>query len=197
MQALKTRGNRDYSWQPWPLRIIDNTSEGADGVKFNDVNGDGLPDIATGWEEGGIVRAYLHPGPNANKEVVKEPWPFEHVGAAPDVEDAILIDLNNDQQFEVVASCEGKTQQVRLFHKTDQVWSHQDFPQLAGKNGCMRKPCKSMANMDLISSLALKTTGRKRMLNWAGYKPGRSIGCRPMAVAFPDQSWLDYVDLLP
>ena len=42
---------------PWPLRVIDNTSQGADDVKFNDVNGDGLPDIATGWDEGGIVCA--------------------------------------------------------------------------------------------------------------------------------------------
>ncbi len=41
---------------PWRLNVIDDSSRGADGVKLADVNGDGLPDIATGWEEGGITR---------------------------------------------------------------------------------------------------------------------------------------------
>ncbi|MBM3891804.1 MAG: hypothetical protein FJ388_22030, partial [Verrucomicrobia bacterium] len=37
---------------PWKMHFIDNTSRGADGVKLADVNGDGLLDIACGWEEG-------------------------------------------------------------------------------------------------------------------------------------------------
>ena len=36
----------------WTRHTIDNSSRGADGVRFLDVNGDGLEDIATGWEEG-------------------------------------------------------------------------------------------------------------------------------------------------
>ena len=48
--------------EPWALHTIDNTSKGADGIRLEDVNGDGLLDIATGWEEGGVVRAYVHPG---------------------------------------------------------------------------------------------------------------------------------------
>ena len=47
---------------PWRLNVIDDTSRGADGVKLADVNGDGLPDIATGWEEGGVTRVYVNPG---------------------------------------------------------------------------------------------------------------------------------------
>ena len=41
---------------PWNRHTIDNTSRGADGVKLGDLNKDGLPDIVTGWEEGGVVR---------------------------------------------------------------------------------------------------------------------------------------------
>ena len=43
----------------WPRHIIDNFSSGADGVRVADVNGDSLPDIATGWEEGEIGRAHV------------------------------------------------------------------------------------------------------------------------------------------
>ncbi len=46
---------------PWPRHTIADSSKGAGGVRLADADGDGLMDIATGWEEGGVVRAYLHP----------------------------------------------------------------------------------------------------------------------------------------
>ena len=55
----------------WNRHTIDDTSNGADGVRLEDVNGDGLMDIATGWEEGGLVRIYLNPG----KDKVHSLWP--------------------------------------------------------------------------------------------------------------------------
>src|SRR5262245_1362554 len=48
---------------PWMHHSIDDSSRGADGVRLADANGDGLLDIATGWEEGGVIRLYLNPGP--------------------------------------------------------------------------------------------------------------------------------------
>ena len=57
--------------EPWKRHAIDATSIGADGVKLGDINGDGLPDIVTAWEEGGEVRLYLHPGYAKSRE----PWP--------------------------------------------------------------------------------------------------------------------------
>lgn len=51
------------SGQPWQRHTIDDAARGADGVRLADVNGDGHPDIATGWEEAGLVRLYLNPGP--------------------------------------------------------------------------------------------------------------------------------------
>ena len=55
---------------PWARHTIDDSSKGADGIRLADINGDGLPDIATGWEEGGIVRAYLHPGKAKAKQLL-------------------------------------------------------------------------------------------------------------------------------
>ena len=71
---------------------IDASSRGADGVKLGDFNGDGRPDLVTGWEEGGVVRAYAHPGP----ERVRLPWPQVTLGTAPNVEEAIFADLGGD-----------------------------------------------------------------------------------------------------
>ena len=90
---------------PWKLHVIDDSSRGADGVRLADANGDGLMDIATGWEEGGITRVYLNPGePRA-----KGKWPVVTVGRTRSVEDAVLVDLDGDGATDVVSSCEGRT----------------------------------------------------------------------------------------
>ena len=75
--------------QPWKRHTIDKSSVGADGIRMLDVNGDGLHDIATGWEEGGIVRAYIHPGKNKSKEL----WPKVTVGKVDSPEDLSLIHI--------------------------------------------------------------------------------------------------------
>lgn len=94
--------------QPWQRHTIDNTSAGADGVKLADINNDGLRDIATGWEEGGLTRVYLHPG----HAQAKQPWPMLTVGKTPDVEDAVFVDLDGDGQKDVVSCSEGETRRV-------------------------------------------------------------------------------------
>ena len=91
--------------QMWTLHTIDASSKGADGVRLLDVNGDGLQDIATGWEEGGVVRAYLHPGHAAVKQ--EAPWPAVTVGSVKSAEDAVFVDLDADGAVDVVSSCEG------------------------------------------------------------------------------------------
>jgi hypothetical protein len=95
----------------WARHTIDNSSHGADGVRLRDVNADGLPDIATGWEEGGVIRVYLHPG-YAN---AKQSWPAVTVGAVKSPEDAVLVDLDSDGAFDVVSSCEGR-ERTMFFH---------------------------------------------------------------------------------
>ncbi len=94
--------------EPWIRHTIDATSRGADGVRLADANGDGHLDIATAWEEGGVVRVYLHPG----TEAVRRPWPAVTVGTVADGEDAVFADLDNDGALDVVSSCEGETRTV-------------------------------------------------------------------------------------
>lgn len=89
----------------WKRHVIDDASRGADGVRLADANGDGLPDIATGWEQGGLVRVCLNPGPRE----ACERWPAVTVGRVADVEDAVLADLDSDGAVDVVSCCEGQT----------------------------------------------------------------------------------------
>jgi hypothetical protein len=97
-----------FRGDPWARHVIDDSSTGADGVRTTDVNGDGLLDITTGWEEGGLARVYLHPGyPSAGN-----PWPSVTVGSAPDSEDAVFADLDGDGAIDVVSSCEGVTRKI-------------------------------------------------------------------------------------
>ncbi len=96
---------------PWKRHVIDDSSRGADGVRLADVNGDGLMDIATGWEEGGVIRAYLNPGPDK----AARPWPAVTVGKVKSAEDAVFADLDGDGAFDVVSCCEGGTKTV-FFH---------------------------------------------------------------------------------
>jgi len=93
---------------PWKRHTIDNSSRGADGVRLADVNGDKLPDIATGWEEGGTIRAYVNPGPKR----AKHKWPAVTVGRVKSPEDAVFADLDGDGATDVVSCCEGRTRTV-------------------------------------------------------------------------------------
>ena len=95
---------------PWARHTIDNSGKGADGVRTADVNGDGLPDIATAWEESGVVRAYLHPG----HDKAKEPWPAVNVGTVAKPEDAVFADMNGDGTVDVVSATEGEEKTIYL-----------------------------------------------------------------------------------
>ena len=108
----------------WKRHTIDNTSQGADGVKLGDLNRDGLPDIVTGWEEGGVVRVYLHPG--AAK--VREAWPQTTVGKVKNVEEAIFTDLDGDGELEVVSGTEGKTRTLYWHRLVGGEWRTNAFP---------------------------------------------------------------------
>ncbi len=86
---------------PWERHTIDNSSRGADGVRLVDVNDDGLADITTGWEEGGVIRVYLNPGPAEAKKA----WPAVTVGQVKSPEDAVFADLDGDGAVDVI-TCE-------------------------------------------------------------------------------------------
>jgi hypothetical protein len=92
----------------WKRHTIDGSSRGADGVRLADVTGDGLLDLATGWEEGGLVRVYVNPG----RSQCRSPWSAVTVGRVAAPEDAVLADLDGDGAVDVVSCCEGKTRTV-------------------------------------------------------------------------------------
>ncbi|MBK9167781.1 MAG: VCBS repeat-containing protein [Bryobacterales bacterium] len=94
----------------WKRHTIDNASQGADGVRLADINGDGLQDIVTGWEEGGVVRVYLNPGPKQTRQ----PWPNVTVGEVASPEDAVFVDLDGDGASDVVSSSEGSEQAIHV-----------------------------------------------------------------------------------
>lgn len=123
--------------QPWKRHTIDQSSRGADGVRIADVNGDGRMDLTTGWEQGGLIRVYVNPGPNKSREQ----WPAVTVGKVAGPEDAAFVDLDADGAIDVVSSCEGKTRSVfvhwapkaRDRYLDENAWSTAPFPALTGQ----------------------------------------------------------------
>ncbi|MGH7200659.1 MAG: FG-GAP repeat domain-containing protein, partial [Planctomycetaceae bacterium] len=89
---------------PWRRHVIDGSSRGADGVRTADVNGDGRTDLVTGWEQGGLIRVYVNPGPEKSKQA----WPAVTVGSVRSPEDAVFADLDGDGAVDVISSCEGR-----------------------------------------------------------------------------------------
>ncbi len=98
--------------EPWKRHTIDSSGIGADGVRLADFNRDGNLDIVTGWEESGVVRLYLNPGPDKSTER----WPFCQIGEGKSPEDAVPFDVNGDGILEVISCHEGSFKQV-LVHK--------------------------------------------------------------------------------
>ena len=127
--------------RPWKRHTIDATSRGADGAKLADVNGDGLPDITTGWEEGGRVRVYLNPGPDK----AKSSWPAVTVGRVGSPEDAVFADLDGNGVLDVISSCEGSTQamfvhwapQDRARYLDESAWTTAAIPATQGRSRWM------------------------------------------------------------
>ena len=152
----------------WSLHTIDKSSRGADGVRFLDVNGDKLLDIATGWEEGGIVRAYINPG----KERVQQLWPAVTVGKVPSPEDAVLIDLDRDGNVDVVSSCEGRNRRVHVHWapkiKSDylkpEMWHTDTFPNTIGSSWMFALPMDmdGLRGIDLV----LGSKGSGGSISW-------------------------------
>ncbi len=111
----------------WERHTVDSSISGADGVRLADVNRDGRQDIVTGWEEDGLIRAYLHPG----RRAVRAPWPVTQIGEAPTVEDAVFADLDRDGNVDVVGSTEGEERAVYVYwspRRRGGAWTRERLP---------------------------------------------------------------------
>ena len=102
----------DNTWPKgeWHRHTIDDSSQGADGVRFADINGDGRLDITSPWEQGGQVRVYINPGDAG----LRDRWPAVTVGNVGDPEDSFFVDLDGDGNIDVVSSCEGQTRSMYI-----------------------------------------------------------------------------------
>lgn len=158
----------------WNRHTIDDTSKGADGVRLEDVNGDGLMDVATGWEEGGLVRIYLNPG----KDKVHSPWPSVTVGHVKSPEDAVFADMDSDGIMDIVSACEGKTKSVFVHwapkNKHDYLnaskWETEAIPSLQKKSMWMFcKPARIDNNRSI--DLIVGSKGEKASVGWLEAPP--------------------------
>ncbi len=89
----------------WEVHVISGRGGGPDGVRFVDVNNDGLCDVVTAYEHSGKVKIFQHPG----YELVDEPWEHVSVGVVPRGEDAMGMDADGDGVIDIVSSHEGDT----------------------------------------------------------------------------------------
>jgi len=155
--------------EPWRRHTIDNSSRGADGVRLADVNGDSLPDIVTGWEEGGVIRVYLNPG--ARK--AKQPWPAVTVGKVKSPEDAVFADLDGDGAVDVVSSCEGGNRTMYIH------WAPKDAAKYLDANAWETEPIPATAKkQSWMFCLPLQIDGRGGVdLIVASKGGGATVGC--------------------
>jgi hypothetical protein len=154
--------------ESWLRHSVDDSSKGADGVRLADVNGDGLMDIATGWEEGGTTKVYLHPGVGK----VKEYWPSVVVGKTTSVEDAVFADLDGDGAMDVVSCCEGREKSVYLH------WAPPEPENYLNSNCWKQEPLASSENkMMWMFAAPLQIDGKNGLdLVVGGKGNGATIG---------------------
>jgi len=145
---------------PWIRHTIDDTSFGADGVRLGDANGDGRPDIATGWEEGGVVRVYLHPGPAR----VKEAWPRVTVGKVGSPEDAVFFDMDGDGALDVISCTEGKVKTIWVH------WAPRDPRRYRDPTAWKTEPLPASFHKKWMFALPLQMDGKGGIDLLAGAK---------------------------
>jgi len=184
--------------EPWVRHTIDDQSRGADGVRLADVDGDGDLDIATGWEEGGVVRVYQNPGPDAVASV--DTWRAVTVGKVKSAEDAVFADLDGDGALDVVSSCEGRTRTLfmhwapykRADYWSSEEWYTQPFPASKGGQSWMFAvpiDVDSDGHLDLVTG----SKGEDASIGW-WRSPGRGDVARDLSTwtfhKLCDASWI-------
>lgn len=159
----------------WRMHVIDGDSRGADGVRLHDVNADGLPDVATAFEEGGVVKLYLHPG----HARVRKPWPAAVVGRVPDPEDAVPMDVDGDGKAEVISATERGDGKLYVHRQAAAGWQTTPIPASFTGDSWMLSLCEYRAFAYLLRVLGFHEAC------WRGKMPQRWMYVLPLKASAP------------
>lgn len=162
----------------WPMHVIDNSAAGADGVRLADVNGDGLLDATSAWEQSGLIRVYLHPGVQA----AARPWPAVTVGQVGSPEDAVFADLDGDGAVDVISSSEGNVRTLfvhwapkgQTAYLDPDAWRTEALP--ASRGLCQWMFCLPLTDLrGPVKGPPMQTDGRNGVDLVAG---GKNVGAK-------------------
>lgn len=150
---------------PWVRHSITAISQGADGVDLRDINGDGLRDVTTAWEEGGVVTVSLHPSADADPRL---PWPTSVIASGlRGAEDAKFADLDGDGQIDVISANDSG---ARLYaHFSGPAWTTITLTSSMGHNRWMQVASADIdgdGNLDIIAGSRAGTAANPAVIAW-------------------------------
>ena len=106
----------------WQKHVIDDSQNGADGVKAKDIDGDGDLDLIAGWEESGQVAIYTNPG---DQKTIRKSWQKVTVAQPGDIEGVAFGDFDNDGSEDAVSFSEGQAKKVSLHFAPANIGQYQ------------------------------------------------------------------------
>ncbi len=91
---------RDPISGEWPMHTIYLGDKLCNGLDGRDINGDGLTDYVTNYEDNGNIVIMFHPG----LDKAKEPWPSILIGNFPTAESCCFGDVDGDGNADVIVA---------------------------------------------------------------------------------------------
>lgn len=132
------------------------------------VNGDGLPDIAVGFEEAGITKLFFHPV----RTEVKAIWLSASLAPTISVEDASIVDVDGDGNPDVLALTEGDDKSLLVFFGP--ALGEQSMP--AAWSRVKMNAAADMPSMRFMFAAAADLNGDGSLEIIVGGKDGAALG---------------------